>query len=66
MLMLFKTLAPKHRVWVKVLYYNAITVGRSLLLEGDTLLDEVMEFGLAGGGSFLCRFVLSTPFSREE
>lgn len=63
--MLFKHLPPGLRFRVKC-YYKAVTVGRSLLLEGDTLLDEVMEFGLAGGGSFLVRFVLSTPFSREE
>lgn len=45
---------------------GAGTVGASLLRDGDALLEEAMEVGLSGAGSFRPSGSFSSPFSREE
>lgn len=45
---------------------SAGTVGASLLRDGDALLEEAMEVGLSGAGSFRPSGSFSSPFSREE
>ena len=41
-------------------------MGASLLRDGDALLEEAMEVGLSGAGSFRPSGSFSNPFSREE
>ena len=41
-------------------------MGASLLRDGDALLEEAMEVGLSGAGSFRPSGSFSSPFSREE
>lgn len=45
---------------------GARTMAASLLRDGDALLEEAMEVGLSGAGSFRPSGSFSNPFSREE